>query len=476
MRRLLALAALARVVSKETPPNGAPWRHSEVNGQRTLEVYQDGWGVAHYAAWDNDVATLEAVDGATLAARDAHGQAAVHVAAMAGHVAALEMLAARGAAGEVNGRGETAVAVAAQLGRATWLKRAGELGGTELLDAGSPPPAYLAARHGHGRAVDALGRGGADLGAVFRGWTPACAAAAEGHAAAIAALASLDAADDSGGTPEMVSIHQGHVDTLAIFTEARTKKLENRTSAPDDVGEEDEAGCGGWTWKTRLGWVALSVAASLSTVLVADAAEGKRRRAPPDDGRSAELQRALDAATSELRELGVEIDAERIARDAAEARAKDAEASRAAAAAAARTREAKTKEREAKLAGDLRDLRKRRDRDARAKDVDQLLGLDVSRLHVSVLTKLTQKIPALLHKVTREHLRREMAAANPAATSPRAHAEPDQASECIVCLEASREVAFGCGHLCVCDGCSTVVGECPICRAPITERRRIFSS
>ena len=87
MRRLLALAALARVVSKETPPNGAPWRHSEVNGQRTLEVYQDGWGVAHYAAWDNDVATLEAVDGATLAARDAHGQAAVHVAAMAGHVA-----------------------------------------------------------------------------------------------------------------------------------------------------------------------------------------------------------------------------------------------------------------------------------------------------------------------------------------------------------------------------------------------------
>ena len=108
--------------------------------------------------------------------------------------------------------------------------------------------------------------------------------------------------------------------------------------------------------------------------------------------------------------------------------------------------------------------------------MDQLLGLDVSRLHVSVLTKLTQKIPALLHKVTREHLRREMAAANPAATSPRAHAEPDQASECIVCLEASREVAFGCGHLCVCDGCSTVVGECPICRAPITERRRIFSS
>ena len=52
----------------------------------------------------------------------------------------------------------------------------------------------------------------------------------------------------------------------------------------------------------------------------------------------------------------------------------------------------------------------------------------------------------------------------------------DQASECIVCLENTREVAFGCGHLCVCDGCSTVVGECPICRAPITERRRIFSS
>ncbi|KAH8043958.1 hypothetical protein JL722_14922 [Aureococcus anophagefferens] len=226
----------------------------------------------------------------------------------------------------------------------------------------TPPP-----RSGHGAVLRALKAAGADLGRRnAKGLTPAFMAAQYGMADALVELArsgaDLDAADDSGWTPEMVSIHQGHVDTLAIFTEARTKKLENRTSAPDDVGEEDEAGCGGWTWKTRLGWVALSVAASLSTVLVADAAEGKRRRAPPDDGRSAELQRALDAANSELRELGVEIDAERIARDAAEARAKDAEASRAAAAAVARTREAKAKEREAKLAGDLRDLRKRRDR------------------------------------------------------------------------------------------------------------------
>ncbi|KAH8097631.1 hypothetical protein JL720_528 [Aureococcus anophagefferens] len=556
---------------QETPPNGAPWRHSEVNGQRTLEVYRDGWGVAHYAAWDNDVATLEAVDGATLAARDAHGQAAVHVAAMAGHVAALEMLAPAPRARFEGERGFASPAWLAALGnhaavveelakfvdlkdvahpqngwsplhvavekghlevlealasagqdlnrrthdsyapihRAAYLGRADVAGvladyGADLTRDARRRVGLRAAQYGHAGVIEVLASYGADVDAAKRdAATPASVAAqnghgvrrrlggraadldrprttptrrstsrpttatptssrcsrgaartstrgtrratpphaaAAGHGAVLRALkaagADLGRRNAKGLTPAFMAAQYGmadalgHVDTLAIFTEARTKKLENRTSAPDDVGEEDEAG--------------------------------------------AELQRALDAANSEPG-VGVEIDAS-ASRDAAEARAKDAEASRAAAAAVARTREAKAKEREAKLAGDLRDLRKRRDRDARAKDVDQLLGLDVSRLHVSVLTKLTQKIPALLHKVTREHLRREMAAANPAATSPRAHAEPDQASECIVCLEASREVAFGCGHLCVCDGCSTVVGECPICRAPITERRRILSS
>lgn len=487
-------------------------------GQDLNRRTHDSYAPIHRAAYLGraDVAGVLADYGADLDASTRDGASAVFVAAQYGHAGVIEVLASYGADVDAAKRdAATPASVAAQNGHAACvdvladaaadldrpkddsyapLHLAAYYGHADVVevlarrgadvDARNPEgyaAAHVAAQRGHGAVLRALKAAGADLGRRnAKGLTPAFMAAQYGMADALVELAragaDLDAADDSGWTPEMVSIHQGHVDTLAIFTEARTKKLENRTSAPDDVGEEDEAGCGGWTWKTRLGWVALSVAASLSTVLVADAAEGKRRRAPPDDGRSAELQRALDAANSELRELGVEIDAERIARDAAEARAKDAEASRAAAAAVARTREAKAKEREAKLAGDLRDLRKRRDRDARAKDVDQLLGLDVSRLHVSVLTKLTQKIPALLHKVTREHLRREMAAANPAATSPRAHAEPDQASECIVCLEASREVAFGCGHLCVCDGCSTVVGECPICRAPITERRRIFSS
>ena len=48
---------------------------------------------------------------------------------------------------------------------------------------------------------------------------------------------------------------------------------------------------------------------------------------------------------------------------------------------------------------------------------------------------------------------------------------------CIVCFaNAKSHLAVPCGHQCACGPCSARMESCPICRAPITERRRIFSS
>mmetsp|Transcript_22342 Transcript_22342/g.60997 ORF Transcript_22342/g.60997 Transcript_22342/m.60997 type:complete len:348 (+) Transcript_22342:1-1044(+) len=55
-----------------------------------------------------------------------------------------------------------------------------------------------------------------------------------------------------------------------------------------------------------------------------------------------------------------------------------------------------------------------------------------------------------------------------------AAAEPG-APECKICLIAAVEIAFvPCGHACTCLGCSGNVGECPLCRAPIQHKMRIF--
>ncbi|KAJ1462549.1 hypothetical protein M885DRAFT_505474 [Pelagophyceae sp. CCMP2097] len=74
---------------------------------------------------------------------------------------------------------------------------------------------------------------------------------------------------------------------------------------------------------------------------------------------------------------------------------------------------------------------------------------------------MVQGLPRLQLAVTREHLRREEFSSD--------------LDECIVCLASPRRVAFGCGHLCVCDDCSHTVDFCPVCRLEIRDRRRIFS-
>ena len=35
-------------------------------------------------------------------------------------------------------------------------------------------------------------------------------------------------------------------------------------------------------------------------------------------------------------------------------------------------------------------------------------------------------------------------------------------------------IAFGCGHLCVCEACAADIAECPLCRSPVRTKRRIY--
>ncbi|KAJ8614425.1 hypothetical protein CTAYLR_000756 [Chrysophaeum taylorii] len=111
---------------------------------------------------------------------------------------------------------------------------------------------------------------------------------------------------------------------------------------------------------------------------------------------------------------------------------------------------------------------------ARGATADMLCEIDVSRLPEETLAKVESKLPGLQLSVTREILRREMRKSQ--AGNQHSPDASDLASECIVCLAGAREVAFGCGHLCVCNDCAYTVEACPVCREVISERRRIFSS
>lgn len=47
--------------------------------------------------------------------------------------------------------------------------------------------------------------------------------------------------------------------------------------------------------------------------------------------------------------------------------------------------------------------------------------------------------------------------------------------ECVVCLQPKLEIVFlPCGHMCTCATCAPRVEDCPMCRAAITEKKRVF--
>ena len=56
------------------------------------------------------------------------------------------------------------------------------------------------------------------------------------------------------------------------------------------------------------------------------------------------------------------------------------------------------------------------------------------------------------------------------------HSQPRQGSQCVICLHAEAVMALmPCRHLCVCESPACMLQQCPICRAPVVEVRRIYS-
>lgn len=57
--------------------------------------------------------------------------------------------------------------------------------------------------------------------------------------------------------------------------------------------------------------------------------------------------------------------------------------------------------------------------------------------------------------------------------------QPNQKDEsstlCVICVTRPYNIVFNCGHLCVCEECSNSnISDCPMCRAPITKKDKIF--
>ena len=54
--------------------------------------------------------------------------------------------------------------------------------------------------------------------------------------------------------------------------------------------------------------------------------------------------------------------------------------------------------------------------------------------------------------------------------------QPRQGCECVICLHADAVmVLMPCRHLCVCESPACMLQQCPMCRAPVVDVRRIYS-
>ncbi len=67
--------------------------------------------------------------------------------------------------------------------------------------------------------------------------------------------------------------------------------------------------------------------------------------------------------------------------------------------------------------------------------------------------------------------------AKPERTDPFAFQQPERSSTCVVCLDKVPDILMiPCAHLATCSGCDSQSksGECPICRAKIESRLKVF--
>ncbi|KAH8075542.1 hypothetical protein JL721_1555 [Aureococcus anophagefferens] len=98
-----------------------------------------------------------------------------------------------------------------------------------------------------------------------------------------------------------------------------------------------------------------------------------------------------------------------------------------------------------------------------ARSLEALAALrELDPLPNDALEVVDELLPELTRKVAREIARRA------------SRVQATDLTECVVCLEDSRQVAFSCGHLCVCEACAADIAECPLCRSPVRTKRRIY--
>lgn len=352
-------------------------------------------------------------------------------------------------------------------------------------------PAHVAAQAGHPRVIDALARGGADLDKLSAsGVTPFYVAARFNNTAVLRRLAragvNFDAPDKDGVTPEILARRTG-MTRVAGLIESLRDEMKDRACGDDCQDDVPDATL--TPDNVDVTSRGLHACLALLALIVVVSAYNACRRAAPESSEASFRARLDVIATREAALADEQLKCHAVT-NAVRHQLEDVQAEHEAAleavkrqAAAERQRAERAEAKADDLAPDLARLKRALDQAsrrinellaeiARSRDaaVAELSSLDVACLAESELQTLEAALPRLQHAVTKELLRREMAKANDKPGDATAD------SECIVCLSRLREVAFGCGHLCVCTDCAHSVDACPVCRELVVERRRIFSS
>ncbi|CAL9051277.1 unnamed protein product [Musa banksii] len=94
-------------------------------------------------------------------------------------------------------------------------------------------------------------------------------------------------------------------------------------------------------------------------------------------------------------------------------------------------------------------------------------------LELGILGRVTGKAKRVVPRPPPLPVVQRQSSSRPARSSSERNSD-DQNQICPICLTNKKDLAFGCGHMC-CRECGQNLSRCPICRATITSRLRLYS-
>ncbi|XP_064960267.1 E3 ubiquitin-protein ligase RGLG4-like isoform X1 [Musa acuminata AAA Group] len=94
-------------------------------------------------------------------------------------------------------------------------------------------------------------------------------------------------------------------------------------------------------------------------------------------------------------------------------------------------------------------------------------------LELGILGRVTGKAKRVVPRPPPLPVAQRQSSSRPARSSSERNSD-DQNQICPICLTNKKDLAFGCGHMC-CRECGQNLSRCPICRATITSRLRLYS-